>query len=275
MYTAKGIKTTFSNPCIWRMKYLPSVRYFSVLSKIRNFPLEGRFKEILTPSYLEEKANRFDRDGYTILDELYSSEMIDEFRNEMDKLIQEEEANQKSSPLVFDGKSQSEELNKSIDYFLKSASNISFLYESGVFDENGKLKRPIKQWLNKIGYAIHDINPYYKKFSYSNVIKTICASILKYRNPILAQSMYIFKSAKVGGEIIPHQDSSYLTTNPLTCKGFWFALDDADENNGWLWGIPGSHKTVPINSFWKLKTEKRRKLVLIHKKYKDYFIVYS
>ncbi len=51
------------------------------------------------------------------------------------------------------------------------------------------------------------------------------------------------KPAKHGGVVAWHQDYSYWTRtiemNHLTC---WIALDDADQDNGCLQYIPGSHK---------------------------------
>lgn len=67
--------------------------------------------------------------------------------------------------------------------------------------------------------------------------------------------MYIFKSPKIGGEVGPHQDSTYIISNPLTCKAFWFALEDATTENGCMYGIPGSHKTTPIEYFMHAEKE--------------------
>eukprot|EP00345_Euplotes_harpa_P010772 CAMPEP_0168334420 /NCGR_PEP_ID=MMETSP0213-20121227/10258_1 /TAXON_ID=151035 /ORGANISM="Euplotes harpa, Strain FSP1.4" /LENGTH=182 /DNA_ID=CAMNT_0008339063 /DNA_START=507 /DNA_END=1055 /DNA_ORIENTATION=- len=87
-------------------------------------------------------------------------------------------------------------------------------------------------------------------------MKTLASSILKFANPILAQTMYIFKSPRVGGEVNPHQDSTYLITHPLSCQAIWVALDDATVENGCLWGIPGSHKTTPITYYMKAERKK-------------------
>ena len=69
--------------------------------------------------------------------------------------------------------------------------------------------------------------------------------------------MYIFKQANVGSEVTPHQDSTFLHTSPkqtvlgkifkldseaVICLGMWIALEDATEDNGCLWSVPGSHK---------------------------------
>jgi hypothetical protein len=49
-------------------------------------------------------------------------------------------------------------------------------------------------------------------------------------DPIAPQSMYIFKQPFHGGEVTPHQDSTFLWTEPRqTCVGLWLALEDAHE----------------------------------------------
>ena len=62
-------------------------------------------------------------------------------------------------------------------------------------------------------------------------------------DPAIIQSMYIFKNPRVGGEVCPHQDASFLWIEPLKLYGVWLPVDDATEENGCLWFIPGSHKT--------------------------------
>ena len=42
--------------------------------------------------------------------------------------------------------------------------------------------------------------------------------------------------------VSPHQDSTFLHTDPMRIVGFWFALEDVTLENGCLWFIPGSHK---------------------------------
>lgn len=48
---------------------------------------------------------------------------------------------------------------------------------------------------------------------------------------------------------MPHQDNSFLHTEPRTCTGLWLALEDATVINGCLWAIPGSHKSIIASSF--------------------------
>ena len=54
---------------------------------------------------------------------------------------------------------------------------------------------------------------------------------------------------------MPHQDNTFLYTEPRTCTGLWLALEDATINNGCLWAIPGSHKSI---SFTQLLYAKER-----------------
>jgi len=44
----------------------------------------------------------------------------------------------------------------------------------------------------------------------------------------------------------PHQDSAFLYTDPPSAVGFWYALEDANAENGCLSFVPGSHKWAPI-----------------------------
>lgn len=60
-------------------------------------------------------------------------------------------------------------------------------------------------------------------------------------------NIFVFQQPGIGGEVVPHQDNSFLITEPATCTGLWLALEDATITNGCLWAIPGSHKGM---SFW-------------------------
>jgi hypothetical protein len=59
--------------------------------------------------------------------------------------------------------------------------------------------------------------------------------------PIATQSMYYFKPPGARGQAL-HQDNYYLAVRPGTCIAAWLALDDADEENGGMVVVPGSHR---------------------------------
>ena len=48
-------------------------------------------------------------------------------------------------------------------YFLDSNDKIRYFFETDAFDENGKLQLPKDSCLNKIGHALHWIDPLFKK----------------------------------------------------------------------------------------------------------------
>ena len=139
-----------------------------------------------------------------------------------------------------------EQERTSDEYFLNSGDNISFFFEKDAFDSNGKLKTDIFHSLNKIGHAMHDLDLVFDRFSRSSQMKQLAADLGLTHN-LLIQSMYIFKHARVGGVVDVHQDSTFLFTEPRSCVGFWFALEDATQENGCLWAKPGGHRT-PLRS---------------------------
>jgi phytanoyl-CoA hydroxylase len=96
-------------------------------------------------------------------------------------------------------------------YFIESGDKIRFFFESDAFDESGQLRDSKENLLNKMG------------------------------------QMYIFKPPRIGGEVVCHQDSTYIYTEPNSCVGFWFALEDATTENGCMHFIPGQHNK-PLKS---------------------------
>ena len=126
-------------------------------------------------------------------------------------------------------------------YFIESGDKIRFFLEDDAFDEAGRLRQPKEQSLNKIGHAMHDLDPVFDAFSRTPELAGVARSV-GLRDPVILQSMYIFKPPRIGGEVVCHQDSTYIYTEPESCVGFWFALEDATLENGCMQFIPGGHK---------------------------------
>jgi phytanoyl-CoA hydroxylase len=127
------------------------------------------------------------------------------------------------------------------DYFLGSGDQVRFFFEEGAFDAEGRLRQDKALSINKIGHALHDRDPVFDRFSRDPRLASICAGI-GMREPLLMQSMYIFKQPRIGGEVVCHQDSTFLYTEPESVVGLWFAIEDATLENGCMWALPGGHR---------------------------------
>ena len=126
-------------------------------------------------------------------------------------------------------------------YFYESGDKIRFFLEHDAFDERGELKQSKEHSLNKMGHAMHDLDPVFDAFSRTPELAAAVES-LGIAEPGIIQSMYIFKPPHIGGEVTCHQDSTYIYTEPESCIGIWFALEDATLENGCMHFIPGAHK---------------------------------
>nr|XP_025966609.1 phytanoyl-CoA dioxygenase domain-containing protein 1 isoform X2 [Dromaius novaehollandiae] len=133
------------------------------------------------------------------------------------------------------------QMQGSSDYFLTSGDKIRFFFEKGVLDEKGNFLIPKEKSISKIGHALHAYDPVFKQVTHSSKVQELGRK-LGLERPVIVQSMYIFKQPGIGGEVNPHQDATFLYTEPLgRVLGFWIALEDATQENSCLWFIPGSH----------------------------------
>lgn len=118
---------------------------------------------------------------------------------------------------------------------------LSYFLEKEAFNENGELIVPKKEAINKIGHCLHMKNEVFKKITFSDKVKELIRQ-LGYKKPIVPQSMFIFKNSKVGGQVVPHKDSTFLYTEPdLDLVGLWFPMVDVNLENGCLSYVKESH----------------------------------
>lgn len=170
------------------------------------------------------------RDGYAIIERFLSPRDCDALRTRAAELVAGFDAG--GTRTIFSTRDQGHARDR---YFQESGEAIRFFFEEAATDCSPK------EALNKIGHALHDLDPVFDRVSRQPRLAALAGDVGLSR-PLLLQSMYIFKHPGIGGEVAWHQDATYLHTDPVTVTGFWFALDDADRDNGCLLALPGAHR---------------------------------
>lgn len=192
---------------------------------------------------MQLNKSHYERDGYLILEDFASTDACDQVRARAAELVQGFDPTDAIS--IFTTHEQSRTTD---DYFLESGDKIRFFFEENAFLSDGSLRQEKERSINKIGHALHDLDPVFDRFSRTPELKELAAE-LGIESPLLVQSMYIFKQPNIGGEVTCHQDSTFIYTEPLGIAGLWFALEDATVENGCLWAIPGGQE-LGLKSRW-------------------------
>ncbi|HEY6122944.1 MAG TPA: phytanoyl-CoA dioxygenase family protein [Pyrinomonadaceae bacterium] len=200
------------------------------------------------------QIDQYHRDGFLVLEEFVPITACDDLRARAEELVAEFDPHGLIS--IF---STSEQNRLCDEYFFGSGNKICFFFEAGAFGPNGTLRHSKDKSINKIGHALHDLDPVFNRFSRTRDLAELVTA-LGIVSPLLLQSMYIFKQPKIGGEVSCHQDSTFLYTEPIDIAGFWFALEDASIENGCLWAIPGGHK-LGLKSRWVRRHDDRMEMI--------------
>lgn len=183
----------------------------------------------------DQQLQAWERDGFLVLEGFVDVERCQELMARADEIVAEVDRDIRS---VF---TTIEQTRTSDEWFLSSGDQTRAFFEADAFDEEGELRQPIEHSINKLGHAMHDLDPVFDRFSRTPALAEVAAD-LGMQDPLLLQSMYIFKPPHIGGEVSCHQDATFLYTEPQSVVGFWFALQDATLENGCLWAEPGGHR---------------------------------
>lgn len=184
----------------------------------------------------DAQKQQYQRDGYIVLPNFKTAQEIAALRARAAQIVNDFDPSASSG--IF---STIEQEKTNDDYFLGSDNTVRCFFEEEAFGPDGRLKQDKALSINKIGHAMHDLDPVFRAFSTDVRLATV-ARDLGLANAQVWQSMYIFKQPGIGGEVRWHQDATYFDTNPISVTTFWFALEDATLQNGCMWAEPGGHR---------------------------------
>ena len=183
------------------------------------------------------QVEQYHEDGYLVLEGFVGSQACAALRERAIDIVENFQPSDHRS--VFTTNEQERVADRE---FLDSANGTWCFFEEEAFDRTGALRQDKSLSINKIGHAMHDLDTEFGAFSYTSDLAAV-ASDIGLQDALALQSMYIFKQPHIGGEVGCHQDATFLYTEPMTVTGFWFAVEDANLDNGCLWASPGGHRT--------------------------------
>ena len=184
----------------------------------------------------QEQKTSFDEQGFLILPHFKNAAQIAALRARAEALVEAFDPGEQRA--IFTTQEQERNVD---DYFLDSDDKMRCFFEEEAFDAQGRLRQAKALSINKIGHAMHDLDPVFREFSSGPELAAVARDVGLSR-PQVWQSMYIFKQPGIGGEVRWHQDASFFDSDPITVTTFWFALEDATRDNGCLWAEPGGHR---------------------------------
>ena len=183
-----------------------------------------------------DQLKQYRRDGFLAIEDFASPASCAALRERANQIVDAFEPTAERT--VFTTDQQERTSNRE---FLDSGAGIWCFFEERAFGPDGELRQDKRHSINKIGHAMHDLDPVFEAFSYTKELAQVAEDV-GLAEPLALQSMYIFKQPHIGGEVACHQDATFLWTDPITVTGFWFAIEHATIDNGCLWAQPGGHR---------------------------------
>jgi len=182
-----------------------------------------------------DQISHYNEQGYIVLDQVFPLAEIEAVKKQANLLVEQWAEDSPEHVFTTNDNDRSDD-----SYFLDSAEKIRCFFEEEAFNDKGELVQERSLCINKIGHALHELDPVFSKFSHQKLLGDLMFD-LGMQTPQIRQSMYIFKQPKIGGIVNWHQDASFFFTTPQSVITLWFAIEDATLENGCLWVEPAGH----------------------------------
>lgn len=194
---------------------------------------------------MDSLKQTFDRDGFVVLEQAIEAPKLRALRDAALGIVDAFDFDRHRTVFRTDDRDQGRD-----EAFFTSATGVHCFLESDAVTESGEWTATRRESINKIGHALHDREEVFGAFCRLPLFGQLLRSI-GLSEPLLWQTMYVFKQPRIGGEVRWHQDASYLITRPAGVTGVWVALEDAHVGNGCLWMAPGSHRS-PLRELYSV-----------------------
>lgn len=125
------------------------------------------------------------------------------------------------------------DVNEKLEEFIQLKVSQMAAHEVKYEDKNDPATLKLIQDLNKY-------DPFFSKLLFDSKFKSIAEDLLE--EEVIGKTIeYFNKPAKIGKATPPHQDGYYFMLNPVSAVTMWMALEDVDQENGWVSYVQGSH----------------------------------
>lgn len=125
----------------------------------------------------DQDLQKYQDEGYLVLDGLLSPEECDALRDRMSEIIERMDVPEHCRTHFSTDHDEQLKVQGNADYFMTSGDQIRFFFEKGVFDDKGEFIVPKEQSLNKIGHALHAYEPLFKAVTHSPTVQVLFTSM--------------------------------------------------------------------------------------------------